>query len=119
MSLTVTMPNGARIFEDGGIRGIDSGGGRGRLKIHRDGTLEYDSPTAEYSLVVSQRLTDQLFAAFEGRNGRPLEDAIELPEGPAPAAAEEDEENPRVEQNPQGGRKRRTRRARKTRRRRQ
>jgi hypothetical protein len=112
----MTMPEGTRIFEDEDIRGVQGPEGEPSLTIHRDGTLEYDSPDAEYSLTLPPALAGPFFAAFEGRNGQALEEAIVLPDENAPAVAEDEEENPRVEENPQGGRKRRSRVKKQTRR---
>lgn len=113
MTITMTMPAGTRIFEDEGASGL--AGDDASLTIHPDGTLEYDSPTAEYSLMLPAGLRTPLVQAFAGRNGQDLEDDILLPEEGAPVP-EEEEENPRVNPNPEGGRKRRSRVKKQTRR---
>lgn len=112
-TITMTMPEGTRIFEDGGASGL--AGDDASLTIHPDGTLEYDSPTTEYSMTLPAGLRVSLVQAFAGRNGQDLEDEIELPEEGAPAP-EEEEENPQVNPNPEGGRKRRSRVKKQTRR---
>jgi hypothetical protein len=99
-TVVMTMPAGTRIFEDGATRGL--AGGDASLTIHRDGTLEYDSPTAEYSLTLPAGLGADLFAAFAGRNGQELEDEIELDDADA-ENPQQDEENPQ-----NAGRKRRS-----------
>jgi hypothetical protein len=111
----MTMPNATRVFEEAGIRGLDVPGAANgaSLAIHQDGTLEYNSPTAEYSLVLPRGIADELYAAFQGRNGQALEDDIDLE-----AAVEENPAGPNAgeEENPQGGRKRRSRVKKQTRR---
>lgn len=117
VTVTMTMPGPTRIFEGQGIRGLNVPWAENGLAlvIHEDGTLEYNSPWAEYSLVLPRGLADELYAAFQGRNGQALVDNIDLEAGGEdnPAGPNEEEENP------QGGRKRgkkQTRRARKPRR---
>ncbi len=80
VTVTMTMPAATRVFEERGIRGLIVPGDANRhsLSIHEDGTLEYDSPTAEYSLVLPRGLADELYAAFQGQKGKALEDDIDL-----------------------------------------
>lgn len=108
VTFTVTMPNATRVFEEEGVRGLEVPGAAngGSLSLHNDGTLEYNSPTAEYSLVLPRGLADELSVVFQGRNGQALEDEIDLE-----AAEEENPAQPNAgeEENPQGGRKRRSR----------
>ena len=89
------MPEGVYVFEEGGRRGLEGAGHS--LTIHQDGTLEYDSQTAEYNIHLPPAIADPLYAAFEGRAGQPLQEAIEVD-----GDAEEDPANV-------GGRKRRAR----------
>lgn len=84
VSISMTMPEGVVVFEDNTMRGLEGGGHS--LTIHEGGMLEYDSGMAEYSLVLPQDVADELYAAFEGLGGEPLDDGIEAGE----------EENPPV-----------------------
>ena len=98
--VVLTMPEGVYVFEEDASRGLEGNGHS--LTIHQDGTLEYDSQTAEYHLQLPRAMADELYAAFEGRAGQGLDAAIEV-EG------EEDPTNV-------GGRKRRSRVKKQTRR---
>lgn len=77
VTISMTMPAGTRIFDEGGTRGLEAPD-RAALSIHQDGTLEYDSASAEYSLRLPAGLAEELFAAFQGKGGQALDDEIEL-----------------------------------------
>lgn len=108
VTITMTMSAGVRVYEEAGRRGLHVPGTANgtALSIHENGTLEYDSPVAEYSLRLPRGLADDLFAAFQGKNGQVLEDEIDLEteEGENPAGP-----NVGEEENPYGGRKLRSR----------
>lgn len=115
-SITTILPAESLVFDGGNARGLE--GGDGYLTIWQDdGTLECRSGETEFVIKLPAALAQDLFAAFGGRAGNALVDAIQVGED----MEEDEEENPAVNPNPEGGKKRRTkkqvRRARKTRRR--
>lgn len=116
VTITMTMPNGVRVFHGNDIRGLEGGGHS--LTIHdEEGLVEYMSPDAEYSINLPVELADHVYAALANVAGQPLEDEIHAPEDEEEEAAED---NPAVEAaadgDPQGGRKRRSRLKKQTRR---
>jgi hypothetical protein len=114
-SITTVLPADSLVFDGGNTRGLE--GGDGHLTIWQDGTLECKSGETEFDTKLPAALAQDLFAAFEGLAGNALVDAIEVGQ----EMEEDEEENPAVNPNPEGGKKRRTkkqvRRVRKTRRR--
>lgn len=116
VTITMTMPNGVRVFHGNDIRGLEGGGHS--LTIHdEEGLVEYMSPDAEYSINLPVELADHVYAALANLNGQPLEDVIHAPEAEDEEAPPEG--NPAVEaadEDPRGGRKRRSRLKKQTRR---
>jgi hypothetical protein len=108
-SITTVLPADSLVFDGGNTRGLE--GGDGHLTIWQDGTLECRSGETEFDTKLPAAIAQDLFAAFKDLAGNALENPIEVGK-----EMEEEEENPAVNPNPEGGKKRRSRVKKQTRR---
>jgi hypothetical protein len=100
-NITTVLPPGDRVFRDENSRGLDAGP-QGYLTVFRDGVLECKSKDTEFDTKLPAAVARDLFDAFANLPvGQPLEDAIEVG-----GEMDEEEENPAVNPNPEGGRRR-------------